>query len=107
MDGFLGHGASSCASCAVTPGSLGLKWSAPVELRRIYQKDVKRVMTDKHSCSDDPIRRNVEKNISDECLSPMDPPDAYAPPGKVDVDPERIHPFLKELMALFFILLWE
>jgi len=70
-----------------------------VELRRIYQKDVKRVMTDKHSCSDDPIRRNVEKNISDECLSPMDPPDAYAPPGKIDVNPDEMHSFLKELMA--------
>lgn len=29
----------------------------------------------------------------------MDPPDAYAPPGKIDVDPDAMHPFLKELMA--------
>ena len=48
---------------------------------------------------DDPIRRNAEKNSSDGSLSPMDPPDAYTPPATVDVDLQRMHPFLKELMA--------
>ncbi|MBP9865145.1 MAG: hemerythrin domain-containing protein [Candidatus Omnitrophica bacterium] len=56
-------------------------------------------MTDKPSHANDPIFRNAEKEISDGGLSPMDPPDAYAPPGKVDVNPELMHPFLKELMA--------
>jgi hemerythrin-like domain-containing protein len=59
----------------------------------------KGIMTNKQSYADDPIRRNAEKDITDVGLSPMDPPDAYAPPGKVDVDPDLMHPFLKELMA--------
>ncbi len=56
-------------------------------------------MSNKPSPANDPILRNAEKNLVDGGLSPMDPPDAYAPPGKVDVDPTLIHPFLKELMA--------
>jgi len=47
----------------------------------------------------DPIHRNAEKDVTADALSPMDPPDAYNPPGKVDVAVEDMHPFLQELVA--------
>ncbi len=46
----------------------------------------------------DPIRRNVEKDVEDEGLSPMSPPDAYAPPGSDQAVPyEDMHPLLQSL----------
>ncbi len=46
----------------------------------------------------DRIRRNAEKGEIDEDLSPMDPPDAYAPPGEGQAVPyEEMHPFLQAL----------
>ncbi len=47
----------------------------------------------------DPIRRNAEKDMCDNGFSPMDPPDAYDPPGKVAVAAEGMHPFLQQLVA--------
>ncbi len=47
---------------------------------------------------DDPIIRNVEKGDHFEDLSPMDPPDAYSPPGAGQSVPyEEMHPVLREL----------
>lgn len=46
----------------------------------------------------DPLRRNVEKGEDDQGLSPMAPPDGYAPPGKGQFVPrEQLHPFLQSL----------
>jgi len=56
-------------------------------------------MADKNLNPRDGLRRNAVKDSSAEVLSPMDPPDAYAPPGKINIDPEQMHPFLKTLMA--------
>lgn len=45
----------------------------------------------------DPLKRNVEKGDMAEGLSPMDPPDAYSPPGTVEQVPyEELHPILQE-----------
>ncbi len=45
---------------------------------------------------DDRIVRSVEKGDHDEGLSPMDPPDAYAPPGAGQSVPyEDMHPVLR------------
>ncbi len=46
---------------------------------------------------DDPIKRMVEKQTDQEELSPMDPPDAYAPPQLETIPYEEMHPFLQEL----------
>lgn len=46
----------------------------------------------------DPVRRPVEKEAGGSEFSPMDPPEAYAPPKKEDVPFEKLHPFLQELM---------
>ncbi len=44
----------------------------------------------------DRIRRKVEKGDHEEGLSPMDPPDAYAPPGEGQaVEYEDMHPLLQ------------
>lgn len=44
----------------------------------------------------DPIQRNVEKGCEDEELSPMDPPEANAPPGEgLFVPFEEMHPALQ------------
>ncbi len=45
----------------------------------------------------DPIIKNPEK-IEGEELSPMDPPDAMAPPALDKIDYEKLDPFLKELV---------
>lgn len=46
----------------------------------------------------DRIRRKVEKGDHDEGLSPMDPPDAFAPPGEGQAVPyEDMHPLLQGL----------
>ena len=44
----------------------------------------------------DPLRRNAEKQSAKEEFSPMDPPDAYAPPNLDAVSYEDLHPFLKQ-----------
>lgn len=45
---------------------------------------------------DDPIRRNVDKGDHEEEMSPMAPPDAYAPPGEgQSVAYEDMHPLLQ------------
>lgn len=46
----------------------------------------------------DPIRRQPEKVAGGTEFSPMDPPEAYAPPKKEEVPFEELHPFLQELM---------
>jgi len=46
----------------------------------------------------DPLKRMAEKQSEQEEFSPMDPPDAYAPPGMEAVAYEALHPFLQELM---------
>jgi hemerythrin-like domain-containing protein len=47
----------------------------------------------------DPLRKQSGKSLDDgdgEGLSPMDPPDAYAPPNVSPVSPEEMHPFLRK-----------
>jgi len=46
----------------------------------------------------DPLERGAEKQLDREEFSPMDPPDAYAPPAGEAVDYEALHPFLQHLM---------
>ncbi|MBK8501854.1 MAG: hemerythrin domain-containing protein [Saprospiraceae bacterium] len=46
----------------------------------------------------DPLKRIAEKHDTGDEYSPMDPPDAYAPPGLEKVDYKDMHPFLQELM---------
>ncbi|MCC6866850.1 MAG: hemerythrin domain-containing protein [Ignavibacteria bacterium] len=45
----------------------------------------------------DPIKRFVEKESSDE-LSPMDPPDAYSPPALEKFEYEEFHPFIQKFL---------
>jgi hemerythrin-like domain-containing protein len=46
----------------------------------------------------DPVRKQHEKPLNEtRGLSPMDPPDAYAPPSIEPVPPEEMHPFLRKL----------
>lgn len=46
----------------------------------------------------DPLKRMVEKESAREAFSPMDPPDAYAPPALENVSYDDMHPFLQMLM---------
>ncbi|MFQ5569597.1 MAG: hemerythrin domain-containing protein [Rhodothermales bacterium] len=46
----------------------------------------------------DPLVREAEKQSEQEEFSPMDPPDAYAPPGMEAVAYEALPPFLQKLM---------
>ncbi len=45
----------------------------------------------------DPLRKQPEKGLDDgQDLSPMDPPDAYAPPSLAPVAAAEMHPFLRK-----------
>lgn len=45
----------------------------------------------------DPLRKQSERGLDGaQGLSPMDPPDAYAPPGMEPVPAENLHPFLRK-----------
>lgn len=45
----------------------------------------------------DPVGQQKEKDILNEGLSPMEPPEAYAPPGNVEQVPyEQLHPILQK-----------
>ena len=45
----------------------------------------------------DPLRKQAERGLDSESgLSPMDPPDAYAPPGVEPVPAAAMHPFLRK-----------
>lgn len=46
----------------------------------------------------DPLRLMAEKQSEKKEYSPMDPPDAYSPPGMQPVDYEQMHPFLQKFM---------
>lgn len=46
----------------------------------------------------DPVRRTVEKQNIEEEYSPMNPPDAFAPPNLEKVDYQDMHPFIQGLM---------
>ena len=46
----------------------------------------------------DPLQRHVEKGLEEGELSPMDPPDAYAPPHLEAVAYDKMHPYLQKLM---------
>jgi len=46
----------------------------------------------------DPLKRMVEKETGTEEFSPMDPPEAYAPPKMDEIPYDQLHPFLQELM---------
>ncbi len=46
----------------------------------------------------DPLKRMAEKESAREEFSPMDPPDAYAPPALEDAGYDDMHPFLQTLM---------
>ena len=45
----------------------------------------------------DPVGKQEERGFDQEGLSPMDPPDAYAPPGLEPIPAEDLHPFLAHL----------
>jgi hemerythrin-like domain-containing protein len=47
---------------------------------------------------DDPLKRSAEKQAGLEEFSPMDPPDAFSPPNMQTVNPEDMHPFLRQLL---------
>lgn len=47
----------------------------------------------------DPIRKQPEHGVAGNELSPLDPPDAFAPPAANRVPPEAMHPFLGNLCA--------
>lgn len=45
----------------------------------------------------DPLRKQAERGLESQSgLSPMDPPDAYAPPGAEPVPAADMHPFLRK-----------
>lgn len=45
----------------------------------------------------DPVKKQTQKDAPSEGLSPMDPPDAYAPPGTVEEIPrDQMHPILRD-----------
>ena len=46
----------------------------------------------------DPLKRSAEKDSGMDEFSPMDPPDAYAPPNLEEVAYEDLHPILQELI---------
>ncbi|RLD19287.1 MAG: hypothetical protein DRI69_08670 [Bacteroidetes bacterium] len=46
----------------------------------------------------DPLKRNVDKGLEGEELSPMDPPDAYSPPNDKTIPYEQMHGFIQKLM---------
>ena len=46
----------------------------------------------------DPIKRMVEKETGSEEYSPMDPPEAYAPPGIEAIPYHDLHPCLQQLI---------
>jgi len=46
---------------------------------------------------EDPLKRRVERQKEQEEFSPMDPPDAYAPPNLQTIPYEELHPFLQQL----------
>jgi len=53
----------------------------------------------------DPVTPQATVTAADKGeLSPMDPPDAYAPPGNVDVPVEDLHPFLRGLIEEYVVL---
>ena len=45
----------------------------------------------------DPLTRQPEAGVGDGSMSPMDPPEAYAPPGLDRVALTEMHPFLRQL----------
>lgn len=45
----------------------------------------------------DPLKKQSEKGLSVDGLSPMDPPEAYSPPAMDRISLEEMHPFLKNL----------
>lgn len=45
----------------------------------------------------DPLTKQAERGIEHEGMSPMDPPEAYAPPGLDGVALADLHPFLRNL----------
>ena len=55
--------------------------------------DIKKLQTT------DPLKRMVEKQSEQEEFSPMDPPDAYSPPGIEAVPYEKMPLFLQKLVA--------
>lgn len=46
----------------------------------------------------DPLKRNVEKQMEQEEFSPMNPPDAYSPPNLEEIPYEEMHPFLQSFI---------
>lgn len=47
----------------------------------------------------DPVKKQAERgSLEQEGLSPMDPPDAYAPPNAAPVSLEEMHPYLRQLV---------
>lgn len=47
----------------------------------------------------DPVRKQPERGMdAGSGLSPMDPPDAYAPPSMAPVSPAQMHPFLRQFV---------
>ena len=46
----------------------------------------------------DPLKRTAEKQSMEEEFSPMNPPDAFAPPNLEEVAYKDMHPFIQKLM---------
>lgn len=47
----------------------------------------------------DPLHRQPDEGLVGDGLSPMDPPEAYAPPALPQVPVQEMHPFLQQLCA--------
>lgn len=45
----------------------------------------------------DPLKKQAEHGVEGVTISPMDPPEAYAPPAMNQVPPGEMHPFLRTL----------
>ena len=56
---------------------------------------------------EDPLKRNVDKGIEGNELSPMDPPDAYSPPNDKTIPYEEMHGFIQNLMDEHKVMIQE
>ena len=63
-----------------------------------FYKKKKKMIELKVVNNTDPLKRTAAKQNIEEEYSPMNPPDAFAPPNLEKVDYRDMHPFLQELM---------
>ena len=55
----------------------------------------------------DPLKKQPTQGADGDPMSPMDPPEAYAPPAVKRVSPEEMHPFLRKFTEEHVIFLDE